>query len=133
MDNKIEEFRKSIDEAISLAGKGIANKMDVHLLEDVKRMSELGVLTIETRQPKFKPFNPMDTSLDHSLEVEIQCRLRFIGEETIKELSKELKEAKELLKELHNETLYRVSKDDVRTQRPSCNLFDRIDKFLTIK
>ena len=65
--------------------------VDVVILSDLKRMSERGVLIIETTQPDFEQVY-MDKSI--SLRATVHTRLRFIGEETIldqRELIKKLK------------------------------------------
>ena len=84
------EINKILDDAIRKASEGMSNKIDAHLLTDLKRMSELGVLKIEEEQPEFTPFDEANRTISVSQKI----RLSFTGEETIKELRKEIEDLK---------------------------------------
>jgi len=90
-DDHNSKFKGIMEKCISSAVKDHCRKIDVVILSDLKRMSERGVLIIETTQPDFEHVY-MDKSI--SLRATVHTRLRFIGEETIldqRELIKKLK------------------------------------------
>jgi len=91
---EIEEFNRTINDSINKASKGLSNKIDVHLLTDLKRMSELGVLEIQQDQPEIKPFNESK----NSISIEQKVRLYFKGEETIISQQKRIEELENELK-----------------------------------
>lgn len=86
----MDSIEEVLNDAVNKASKGMSNKIDAHLLSDLKRMSELGVLEIHQKQPDFKPFDESK----NSLEVTQEIRLYFKGEETIISQSKQLAEQK---------------------------------------
>ena len=45
---------------------------------------------------------------------------------------KKVEELKDLLNRLHSETRYRISKDDVRTERPSHELYNEVENMLDL-
>ena len=90
-DDHNSKFKGIMEKCISSAVEDHYRKIDVVILSDLKRMSERGVLIIETTQPDFEQVY-MDKSI--SLRATVHTRLRFIGEETIldqRELIKKLK------------------------------------------
>jgi len=94
----IEKFNNVIDETINNLTEGLRNKVDVVLMQDLKRMSELGVLQIEYSQPDY-----MDYSLGSlKMGATAYCRLKFIGEETIESQQKEIEKLKEEIRILKN-------------------------------
>lgn len=68
-------FKQTIDSAI----QGLQNKFDAHIMSDLKRMSELGVLDIESSQPEYIPI----ATVDGRIKIEQKVRLRFKGEAEI--------------------------------------------------
>ena len=84
------KFNEIIDNTIDGVINGVQRKVDSVLMNDLKRMSELGVLEIHQSQPDFKHWDINNKNI----EVSIGCRLYFKGEDTIRELRKEI----ELLK-----------------------------------
>ncbi len=90
MENE-DKFQGIIDETIQNASQGLSRQVDVIILQDLKRMSECGVLEIQMTQPDFSGWDAK------TIEVTQQCRLRFTGEETITAQKKALLEVKEFL------------------------------------
>jgi len=84
------KFNEIINDSISKASEGLSHKIDAYLLSDLKRMSNLGVLEIHQEQPEIMPFDENKNSISISQKI----RIYFKGEETIKELKKEIEELK---------------------------------------
>jgi len=95
------KFNEIINDSISKASEGLSHKIDAYLLSDLKRMSNLGVLEIHQEQPEIMPFDENKNSISISQKI----RLYFKGEETIKELKKEIEELKQGLsiRDMHDQ------------------------------
>jgi hypothetical protein len=91
------EINEILDDSIRKASEGMSNKIDAHLLTDLKRMSELGVLQIEEEQPEFTPFDEVNRTISVSQKV----RLSFKGEETIIRLEEKIKKLEDLAVDLY--------------------------------
>ena len=87
-----KDFNNIIDESIGHLINDMKNKTDVIIMQDLKRMSELGVLEVQQTQPEY-----ILPSINESLKVNasFHVRLRFKGEETIVSQQKEIDQLKE--------------------------------------
>ena len=99
----MENFYESIQESVSNLHQGLGNKIDAHILADLKRMGENGTLTIHTTQPNFTPVNMNDVLGKRTISVSQSTRLYFSGEERIEDLTKENEELKDLLFSMFNQ------------------------------
>lgn len=94
---KIKNFEKLMEDAIKKASEGLTREIDVHLLTDIKRMVQLGVLTYEEESGDIE-IDPMNESFG----VKTKVRIRFTGEEKIKEQAKRIEELENERDELNN-------------------------------
>jgi septal ring factor EnvC (AmiA/AmiB activator) len=121
MENK--KFNNVINEAISNVSDGLSHKMDLVIMQDLKRMSDLGVLQIEHSQPDY-----IDCSLgSFKMAATIYCRLKFIGEETIEAQQKEIEQHKAEKKILHfglNNSVETIKKLDKEIEQLKVHLKD---------
>ena len=92
MNKEENKFYEILEKTTQGAFNNIQRQMDLIILNDLKRMSELGVLEIHQTQSDFKPTINKE---EVSIKAEIGCRLYFKGEETIKELKEEIEYLKE--------------------------------------
>lgn len=84
----MENFNEIITDAIVKLSKGLSNKVDAHLMSDLKRMSDLGVLTIHATQPEMEESNG-------EFKLTQKTRLYFSGEDTISQLKEENEKLRE--------------------------------------